>query len=190
MSSGMDSTSGRGNAPIQVPSEARFTPKDQFSGTVGFDYIPIGIYEDPETGRWVAVGDVPEIYSGETFREEFPTKDTATDFVIDEKLSLAGSYSFRYAVIYDGPRSVEDIIFADGWEAYRVMQSQADNGWVHGLRGDHDYNPGSDDKQAIVAGAKESVISNGYDRLLIEDENQEVEAVWLNCFLSSPDLPW
>lgn len=178
------------SASVQVPNEARFTPKDQFNEVVGFDYIPVGIYEDPETGKWVAVGDVPDIHAVETFKEEFPTKETATDFVVDEKLSLAGSYSFRYAVVYDGPTNVEEIIFADGWEAYRVMQSRADDGWVHGFRGDHDYNPGHDDKQAIIAGAKESVISNSYDKLLIENENQEVETVWVNCFLSTPDLPW
>jgi hypothetical protein len=190
MSSGIDPISDGSDVDVQIPSEARFTPPDQFAEYIGFDYIPIGIYEDTETGRWVTVGDVPGITSSETFREDFPTKKGAVSFVTDEKLSLAGSYSFRYAVIYESPTSIEDIIFADGWRSYRVMQSRADNGWVHGHRGDHDYNPGNDDKQAIIAGAQESVISNGYDKLLIEDQDQDVEAVWLNCFLSRPDLPW
>lgn len=175
---------------LQVPLEARFTPADQFSEFVGADYIPIGIYEDTETGGWVVNGEAADIHSTERFREEFPSKESAVNFVTEEKLSLAGSHSFRVAVLYDEPQSVEDIIFADGFETYRVMQSRAGDGWVHGFRGDHDYNPGSSNKESVIGGAKESVITGGYDKLVIEDENQDVEAVWLNCFLSPPDVPW
>lgn len=190
MNPGLSSLLETANGRVQVPPEARFTPAEQFSEVVGFDYLPIGVFRHPDTGEWVATGGNPQFHSPESFRETFPSKKAATRFVADEKLSLAGSYSFRYATIYDESNDIEEILFSDGWETYRVMQSRAGDGWVHGLRGDHDYNPGHDDKQAIIEGAKESVVSNGYDKLLIENENQEVETVWVNCFLGVPDLPW
>jgi len=190
MSPSLSSIPEIGAEQVQVPLEARFTPADQFNEYVGGDYIPIGVYEDTDTGRWVVNGEAADIHSTKRFREEFPSKKSAVSFVTDEKLSLGGSHSFRVAVLYDEPRSVEDIIFADGFETHRVMQSRGGDGWVHGFRGDHDYNPGSGDKEGIIKGAKESVITGGYDKLIIEDENQDVEAVWLNCFLAQPDVPW
>lgn len=175
------------SSSVTVPPQARMTPPEEFNDYVGVDYVPMGVFHNPEIkDEWVVHANAGYAYSEETIKESFPDQESALNYA--ERQYNQYSHRYRYIVlIEDG--IIQDIQYGRGWMEYRVIPSQVNDGWVHGFHGDHDHHKGGP-KEDIIAGAKEAVIENGYNRLLIEDTNGNIERVWPNCFLVKPLSPY
>lgn len=168
---------------LTLPPQARFEDTETISEYVGFDYHAIGIFKTTDD-TWVVSGKSGYPSHDEYIEQEYPTESAARKKA-EEHLSQY-SWEYHYIVVVDD-QVPQDIIFRHGWETYRVLQSNVE-GWVHGFHGDQEYHEGGS-KDDAIKGAKEAVIENGYDKLLIESENGSVEQVWPNCFLQMPASP-
>lgn len=166
-----------------VPPQARFTDEELLSEHVSIDYHAIGVFTT-DTDTWIVSGSAGPAHSEKNIEQEHPTRQSAID-AAEDHLS-AYSWEYHYIVVVEN-HTPQDIIYRNGFTAYRVLKSNVE-GWVHGFHGDQEYHAGGE-KDAIIDGAKEVVVEQGYDQLLIEDEAGNVEEVWVNCFLSMPDAP-
>jgi len=175
------------SSSIVVPPQARINNPNKFNEYVGIDYVPIGIFHNKGVSdKWFVHANADNTYTGESIRESFPTQESAFDYA--EKQYSQQSHRYRYIVLIEN-ESISDIEYGHRWMEYRVIPSQVNDGWVHGFHGDHDHNKGGP-KEKIIEGAKEAVIENGYNRLLIENKDGSIENIWPNCFLVKPPSPF
>lgn len=170
---------------VTVPPQARITPPENFRHYLAADYIPLGLFNRTGSEKWIVHANADYAHGDEVLEENFESKEKALNFA--DLQSNTYPYRYRYAVIVEDGR-IKDIYHGKGWMEYRVLPSKVNDGWVHGFPGDHDHQKGGP-KDVIIEGATEVVIEDGYNRLLIEDQGGNIEAVWPNCFLTLPESP-
>lgn len=175
---------------VEITPQARIGSPEEFSQYVGGDYIPIGIFHDSSADdeqNWIVHANAEYAYAQEVITERFSSKAAAIDFA--EELYTEHSHTYPISVVTNKDGTVEDIYHGRAWMEYRVLQSKVNDGWVHGFHGDADHNTGGP-KDDIIEGAKETVVENGYSRLLIEAKDGSIETIWPNCFLIKPPSPF
>lgn len=178
-----DTTTPEHKSAVTVPSQARFTDNELLSEYVGKDYHAIGVF-NTQDDTWVVSGNAGWTNNDKNIEQEHPIRQSAIR-AAEDHLS-EHSWEYHYIVIVENGVPT-DVTFGNGWTTYRVLKSNV-KGWVHGFHGDQEYHEGGE-KEAVVEGAKEAVVENGYNQLLIEDQEGNVEQIWVNCFLDIPDSP-
>jgi hypothetical protein len=175
----------RSDPPI-APA-GRVGNSNNWTGDAGQNYVPVGVWLNNDSIQITA--DASNWPSQQSIYEEFSSENAAKEFIEAELFGLGNSEVWRNVVVNDCDGHVTDIWFSTDHDAYYVLPSQSNDGWVHGFPGDAEHGPSSRDRESIVQQAKERVVTEGFNKLVFLDETRSATDVWFNSFIAKPASP-